>query len=293
MNARACLLCERPTPTERLYVFGDHSVERCRGCGLEFLHPQPPPADLMALYDEHYFMSDDSERRGYDRYEADEANSRKTVRRRWRMLARRLPASAPRRVLDVGCALGYFLAVAAEDGWETQGVEISAWAAGEARRRYGLDVRQATLETVEFPPATFDLITMWDALEHLPRPDDTLRRCHSLLKANGHLAFTTPNAQGLLRKLTGRRWVEYKKIPEHLYFFTPATIRPLLEKAHFRPLSIRSEGKYVSLGFLLVRLAEANPLLSPLRWPARLPGLGRASLYVNATNTMLVVAQKT
>lgn len=288
--SRVCLLCERATPSDHLYTFGSHAVQRCRRCGLEFLHPQPAPAELGALYDVRYFASGASAARGYERYEADEANLRKTFRRRLRRLAARIPASA-RRLLDVGCALGYSLAVAAESGWDARGVEMSAWAAAEARRRFGLDVRQGSLDTVDFPPATFDLITLWDVLEHLADPREGLRRCHELLKPDGHLALTTPNTAGLLRKLTGRRWVEYK-IPEHLYFFDPATMRTLLEKSGFHPLSIRSEGKYVGLAFLLQRLARANPLLAPLRVLALLPGLRRLSLYVNATNTMLVVARK-
>lgn len=291
MSPHVCLLCESATPIERLHTFGGYAVERCRQCGLEFLEPQPGPADLRGLYTQPYFASDASRARGYDCYEADRANLQKTFRRRLGRLAQFVPASAPRRLLDVGCALGYFLAAAAEDGWEAHGVEISAWAAGEARRQFGVDVRPGTLETLEFPPATFDLITMWDVLEHLPDPRPALRRCHELLKAGGVIAVTTPNTGGLLRKVTGCRWVEYK-IPEHLFFFNPGTIRALLEKHRFRLLAVRSEGKYVSPAFLLTRLAEANPVLAPLRVPARLPGLGRLSLYVNATNTMLVVARK-
>lgn len=292
MNAPVCLLCEGSTPTERLYTFGSHAVRRCRQCGLEFLDPQPRPDDLRALYDERYFASADSQSRGYDRYAADEGNLRKTFRRRFRALARRFAIPPRRRVLDIGCALGYFLAVAAEHGWEATGVEISAWAAAAARRRFGLDIREGSLETAEFPPATFDLITMWDVLEHLPDPGRAVRRCHELLTADGSLAFTTPNTAGLLRRLTGRRWVEYNKIPEHLFFFNPATIRALLARHGFRVVSIRSEGKYVTPGFLLKRAAEANPLLAPLAALARLPGLGSCSVYVNATNTMLVVARR-
>ncbi len=292
MSARACLLCERPTPIERLYAFGNFTIRRCRRCGLEFLDPQPGDAHLASLYDELYFSSADSATRGYERYEADQANLLRTFRRRWRLLIRRFLPATRGRLLEVGCALGYFLAVAAESGWEVTGLEISGWAAAEARRRLGLDVRHGNLETAPFPPATFDLIAMWDVLEHLPDPGDAVRRCAELLKPGGHLAVTTPDAGGLLRRLTGRRWVEYKKIPEHLYFFNRSTIQALLERHGFRPRLVRWEGKYVGLDFLVRRLAEANPLLSPLEVLARLPGLGRLSLYVNATNTMLVVARR-
>lgn len=291
MSARICLVCESATPIERLHVFGTHTVERCQICGLEFLHPQPEVADLHAVYDEQYFRSGDSQARGYDLYEADQENLLKTFRRRFTALAAHFKEPRHCSLLDVGCALGYFLAVAAEAGWDARGVEISAWAATAARRRFGLDVRQGSLAAVEFPPSRFDLITLWDVLEHLPDPRGALTRCHELLKPKGYLALSTPNTAGLLRKLTGRRWVEYK-IPEHLYFFDPATIRALLAKSGFRPLSIRSEGKYVDLGFLLKRLAEAHPLLAPLRFLANLPGSGRLSFYVNATNLMLVIAQK-
>lgn len=291
VRGQECLLCERPTASEEVCTFGRYALRRCRQCGLEFLDPQPSPADLPSLYDERYFSSADSGIKGYDCYEADRLNLLKTFRRRLRALTRHVAGSASRRLLDVGCALGYFLAVAAEAGWEVSGVEISEWAAREARRSLGLDVRQGSLDTVDFPAATFDLITMWDVLEHLPDPGRAVRRCHELLKAGGVLALTTPNPGGLLRRLTGRNWVEYK-IPEHLYFFNPATIAALLSRSGLRPLTTRSEGKYVSAAFLARRLAEATPLLAPLRFLADRPWFQRLSLYVNATNTMLVIARK-
>ena len=125
------------------------------------------------------------------------------------------------------------------------------------------------------------------AWEMLSRLSEHTTMLYELLKEGGYLALTTPNTGGLLRKLTGHNWVEYKKIPEHLYFFNFTTIHALLEKSGFLPLSIRSEGKYVSLAFLIKRVAEAHPLLSPVRFLVHFPGLRRLSFYVNATNIML------
>jgi len=188
--------------------------------------------------------------------------------------------------------VGFFLAAAAEQGWEGKGVEISAWAVREARQRFGLDVRQGSLETVELPPASFDLITMWDVLEHLPDPKGALLRCGSLLKDGGYLALTTPDTEGFLRKLTGRKWVEYKKIPEHIHFFGKATLRALLLQCGFNTVSMISEGKYVGLPHLFKRVSELHPLLAPMQLFLRVPLLNKLSFYVNATNIVMAVARK-
>ena len=99
------------------------------------------------------------------------------------------------RLLDMGCGLGFFLhAMAPYATWEAYGCEISPVAVRYARETLGLtNVICSRLEEADVPQSSFDLITMWDVIDHIPRPDPLLRRCHALLREGGICFMRTPN----------------------------------------------------------------------------------------------------
>ena len=134
-------------------------------------------------------------------------------------------------MLDVGCHLGMFLEVARERGWDVTGVEPSRWSVEQARDA-GLDVRHGTLETVHFPDESFDVVTMWDVVEHLPDPLAELKRMHRILRPDGLLALSTMNVDALFPRLAGRRWPWYMQM--HLVYFSRRTLHNMLTKAGYR-----------------------------------------------------------
>ena len=73
-------------------------------------------------------------------------------------------------VLDVGCALGYFLETAQQHGWQTSGIDLSGYAVGRAQHHAGCDVHWGELSEVQLPAASFDVITLWDVVEHMTDP---------------------------------------------------------------------------------------------------------------------------
>src|SRR2546423_9062956 len=127
------------------------------------------------------------------------------------------------RVLDVGCATGDFLLVAAQRGWEALGVDPSP--AREQAQSAGVRVVGRTIDDADVAPHSLDLITFWDVLEHLPNPVASLRRAQELLTPGGLVAATVPNAGTALARLSGRRWFGYKTAGEHLQFFTAPTLQ--------------------------------------------------------------------
>jgi 2-polyprenyl-3-methyl-5-hydroxy-6-metoxy-1,4-benzoquinol methylase len=132
---------------------------------MRYLAPQPTPARLNDLYTEEYYVSVDSRERGYDGTVTEAENWRRTFRDR----LGDLPAM-PGRLLDVGAATGFFVEQAREVGWDAVGVEPSEWAAAYARNELGVEVRTGTLEAMRFPDGTFDVVTLWEVIEHLPDP---------------------------------------------------------------------------------------------------------------------------
>jgi len=147
----------------------------------------------------------------------------------------------PGRLLDVGCSYGAFLQLAAQRGWQAQGVELSKVTADFAREERGLDVFTGTVEEASFPDAYFHAITLWDVIEHFDDPVATLAELHRILAPSGILFVFTINQESLLNfvghllyRLTLKKWKHLMALfydIHHNFFFSPRTLRSLLHRA--------------------------------------------------------------
>lgn len=149
-----------------------------------------------------------------------------------------------RRVLDIGCGRGYFLVVAEGRGWWGVGLEVSESGLESARqlkkeRGSRFLLTGGTIEQSAFSAESFDAITLFEVLEHLRDPMSVLQETHRLLHAGGLLYLTTPNFDGVSRRLLGRRWRVIAD--EHLVLFNSRTLRTCLEAAGFRLLTLRTK----------------------------------------------------
>ena len=295
-DVRTCQLCGG---SERSLMFAEppYEIFRCSGCGLVYVTPRLSGEALRAVYGESYWRSDTPKTKGYADYAQDAPLYLKTFRRRFRLLRRHLGAGRL-RILDVGCAAGFFLRVCRELGHDGYGVEISRPIAEVAAAELGadrvwigdLDAAVADGPPQVFAPHSFDLLTMWDVVEHVPDPQALLRRARTLLKPDGRLVIETQNVDSRFARALGARWQHYKH-EEHLYHFGPDTARRLLEQAGFELLSWtpRYGGKYVSFAFISERAARLNKVasfcLKPLSW------FKRANVYLNFRDEMILVAK--
>jgi SAM-dependent methyltransferase len=171
------------------------------------------------------------------------------------------------------------------------GVELSAEIAQHAVSRFGFSqIHVGTLESAPHENGSFDLVTLWDVVEHVPDPRALLARVHELLKPGGALVLETQNVDSSFARLLGPKWQHYKH-DEHLYHFSPATLRRLLAGAGFDVVELtpRLGGKYVSFGFIAERAARLHPAVSALLAP--LKAIERANVYVNLRDEMIVVAR--
>ncbi len=263
---------------------------RCADCGLIFVGRRPVADDLYALYDASYFQNAESGRVGYTDYLRDEPNIRKTFARRLRYLHRFIQ---PGRLLDVGCAAGFFLDEARRLGWEVHGLDVSAFAVQYARDRFGYDVRRGSLLDQQDAPGSFDLISLWDVIEHVPDPKAYIRHSAQLLRAGGVITLATPDVDSLPARLTGRRWVGYKLSEEHVYYFSVRTLSRMLTEAGFEIVDVRYVGKYVTLRLFIDRLGMyVPPLANALALAERTLHLSEWSLYVNPLDIMAITARR-
>jgi len=235
----SCNLCSS-NETETYLRVKEWTLVRCRQCGLICLNPRPSTCELPELYTSEYFtqvISSDSidlptDERGI---EARIWSQALRVRRVGQY------ASPPGRLLDIGCGPGYFLACAAREGWDVQGIDISRWAVDYAKEHLGLDVQVGTPDRIdELWHNDFDVITLFHLLEHLPDPLETLQAIKGALRDKGIIVITVPNMGGFEARYYGKSW-RGLSIPYHLYHFTPVTITQMLGKAGFNVLTVRKQ----------------------------------------------------
>ena len=280
-----CPLCGQGTPQRERHRFPPYGVVECAGCGLVFLSPRPTEARALELYQDAAYYDSNVAGHGYDEYLEVRGNWIRTFGRRLRAIARHQP---PGRVLDVGCGPGFFLEAAAARGWESWGLDPSAYAVAMARRLFDDHVQVGVFGTAPLPAGHFELVTAFDAFEHVYDPRGFLQAAHRLLKPGGLVAITTPDPTSLLARVSGRRWVSFK-IPEHVFYWSPATIRRVLDPC-FEVLELTSAGQYATLGFLLrrlLRLGGRTP--APLR--PLVAALNRLSVYAN-NGSLTVIARR-
>lgn len=283
--ARPCNLCG----SDSREPFVREGLIRCRDCGLVCVSNFPEPEQLEALYGEAYYRNRNSRALGYSDYFADEANIRRTARRRLKQLQRHQRMG---RLLDVGCATGFFLDEARKAGWTVTGLDLSQYAAQYARQELGLDVRQGTLDS-SLAAASQDLVTLWDVIEHVTDPAETIRQAWRILREDGVISLATPDVESFPARLAGKSWVGYKLSGEHVTFFSRQTLNQMLEAAGFEVVQAGHIGKHVTLALFRDRLGMYFPTLARIIKTAEdLSGLSTLSLYVNPFDIVQVTARK-
>ncbi len=252
-----CNLCEADDFSPYTEI-GRFRIVRCNKCGLFYTNPRRSQEETSQLYSEGYFTSDDPSTLGYDDYSSHAAGLRQVFSDNLAIIESRV--RPPASVLDVGCALGYFIEVAMARGWSAEGVEISAYASQAARERTGATVRTGALTSAGLDASSFDVVTMWDILEHTLDPSGELAEAHRALKPGGYLFMTVPDAGALPARLMGRHWFGFKSAAEHNYFFSRDTIDGLLEKAGLKLVETRRGVWPCSARFLAAKLGPYSPL---------------------------------
>ena len=280
-----CPLCgSKPGQTVR-YAFDPFRVVACNNCGLSFLSPRLTEEAILKLYmDQAYYVSNVAGQ-GYDEYLEVRPNWIKTFSRR---LDQVLRYQSPGRALDIGCGPGFFLEAAQAKGYDAYGIDPSEYIVKVAREKFGGRVKLGLVETADYPVESFDLVVAFDTFEHIYHPLEWLGQIRRILKPGGLIAMTTPDPSSLLARVSGRGWVSFK-IPEHVFYWSPKTVRRALEK-DWEILEINRAGQYATLGFLFRRLFRVSSSSNKF-WTPLLNLLNRFSIYSD-NGSMTFIARK-
>jgi 2-polyprenyl-3-methyl-5-hydroxy-6-metoxy-1,4-benzoquinol methylase len=157
--------------------------------------------------------------------------SRSAQRQDW------IPWRSPGRLLDFGCGGGDFLVAMRKFGWQVEGLDNAAACAKDVTDRTGIKVHVGTLPHPAVKPGSFDAISMWNALEHVHQPRETVRAANDALRPGGILVVGVPNIASWAFEQFRERWYPLK-VPTHLTHFTPSTLKETLNAEGFQVLSI-------------------------------------------------------
>ncbi len=273
---RPCIVCGDERSVSQLEtVYPEHGypgpfvIRRCEGCGLLFNSPRLSGHDLGKLYDDNYYFFLREDREEFERI----------IRMCHRIVSPVQDRVAGRRVVEIGSAKGYLLALLKALGWTVQGVELSADAARFALE--SLDVPCFAGTVSEFAAgnddADFPLALALDVLEHVPDPRQFLEDTGRLLGAGGVLVIDTPNAdaEGIVN--CGAAWRGFN--PFHIFFFSKASITRLLDECGYDVEQVHTYGLCGKSRFASTRAAIGS-LCIALRMPGAARLLNRCRIAV-------------
>ncbi|HZI15616.1 MAG TPA: class I SAM-dependent methyltransferase [Myxococcus sp.] len=258
--------------------FGHRShppIWECRDCGMLFQWPMRSAHELLRAYQD---VEDPL-------YVAEKGNRYHTFRR----VLRALGPAGGRTLLDVGAYCGYFLDVAREGGFRPEGLELSRWAAGHARS-LGFTVHGMPLAELAAKGTQYDVVTLWDVVEHFADPREELAAAFRLVRPGGRIYLSTIDASSLVARLLGGQWPWLMDM--HLFYFGRATLAALLEEVGFRVTDVRTYTHIISADYLLRKVGASFTPAAPVLEGLRRVVPGGWAIPFNLGDNMLMAAER-
>jgi SAM-dependent methyltransferase len=268
-----------------------YTIYRCVACGLRRTDLKKPYELFVAENYTKGFFTGDPAKSAFSNYKDDKRLIVKNMRQ---FLSRIMKYKSKGALLDVGCALGYFVELARQCGFDAYGLDPSSYAVKEARQLVGNPrITEGTISSVAYPDKSFDVITLFDVFEHLDDPGGDIEKLSKFLKDDGIIVIATGDIGSVMAKVLKRRWTFYIP-PQHLFFFNKTTLTTLLGAHGLVPVEWFRIGKWLSLGYVL-HLARttgeslvAKHIYSLMkRWKAEM-----FPLYLPVRDNMIAIVKK-
>lgn len=239
-------------PVQKFRASGDEllidQLVKCRRCTFQYVNPRLRGDLIFSGYtdgeDPTYVSQIDARERTF-------AQSLDEIER---------AVGAPGRLLDIGTAAGAFVAAARARGWQAEGCEPNRWLARWGSAHYGVTIREGSVFEQPYAEGTFDVVTLWDVIEHTLNPRDMLEQCRRLLKPGGVLVVNYPDIGSSIARALGRRWLFLTSV--HLYYFDRNTIARMLVTTGFRVERLRPHWQRLELDYVLFRGSVLSRRLS-------------------------------
>lgn len=233
-----CSLCGTPHLPEISAVFVKHRFPyyRCTICSLVYPSPRPKPDYIEKLYTDGRFAN-----MFYEIY-LPSAEYRMDTIFKERVEEIIMPRISCGRLLDIGCSSGHFLKVAQDHGFEVYGIEPNAEMVKFSTENLKLvNIRQGYFSGDEYPREYFDVVTLWDILEHVLDPNQVLKSVREILKPGGWVFAYTPNFNSFNVFITS--YDSEMFAPDiHIRHYSPKTFKKEFEKANFMVKDVVTKG---------------------------------------------------
>lgn len=276
-----CLIC-RGTDIEPLYK----GLLRCRQCDYRFADLQLSDEELEQLYSHELFR----EGKFVD-YAADEKYLKKNFALRLKVLQRFLDKDRHQRLLEIGSAYGFFLDLAKNHFAEVSGIDLTDEGVQYTREQLKLSAIQADFQKHDFGDARFDVVCLWDTIEHVRRPDQYIDKIAALTEPGALLAITTGDVQSAVARWRGPKWRMIIP-PVHAHYFSGDTLTRLLNERGFEVIYQSYCGFYRSannVAYILLTQHRSQRKLFDRLQRTKLLNWG---FYLNVYDIMYVIARR-
>ncbi|MDE1466705.1 class I SAM-dependent methyltransferase [Aurantiacibacter sp. D1-12] len=228
-----CNLCGA-SEHEHLFTKKGYHLVRCNSCDLAYIANPPDAEGIKAIYTTSSNYHEQLLDSGSEEYQ----RQRRAAHQHMQMLRHFRPDTSGQLLLDIGCSSGIFLGEARSTGMVCMGAELSPETADFARRHFSLPVHQGDWRDADFADESFDVITLFDVIEHLLDPQQELKDLLRLLKPGGLLLLSTPDIDGLFPRASYplAKKLDYWPHPEpphHLFQFSQKTLSAMVGNAGF------------------------------------------------------------
>lgn len=233
------ILCKDNTVSRETFT-----IVQCNSCGFKFTNPRPQAIELGKYYKSDEYVSHSNTKKGF--INSTYQSVRKyTLLKKLQLISKYFKTG---KILDIGCGTGEFLNTCKNAKWQTLGIEPDDDARKMGVENYGLDIRKEE-DLSSLLDSSFDIISMWHVLEHVPNLNERVSELKRLIKPNGIIIIAVPNADSHDAKLYKENWAAYD-VPRHLYHFSPKDIETLFRNHGlklFRILPMIFDSFYVSM----------------------------------------------
>jgi len=259
---------------------------RCRTCNYVFADLKLSDEELAQLYDQSLFNEGE-----FHDYSADRKYFNQNFCLRFKTLQKFIDPSRHQTLLEIGSAYGFFLEVVHTHFREVLGIDLTDEGVRYTREQLQLPAVQADFLEYDFAGAKFDVVCLWDTIEHLRRPDLYLEKIAALTEPGALLALTTGDIDSLVARLRGERWRMINP-PVHAHYFSGQTLTRLLANYQFEVIYNRPCGFYRSannVAYIILSLRHKRPALFNR---LRQLGLLNWGFYLNVYDIMYVIARR-
>lgn len=259
MKITECPICKNsPRPLYQIERFQEpFTILECPECGLQM--QSSIPDNPSNFYDESYYSGsaefsykDERRKTKYENY---------VWNARLKNISKYLPP--PRDFLDVGASFGGFVEAASKFGYNARGIDPSPYAVTEGKKA-GRDLILEEFTPEILPPASVDILTMIEVIEHLPDPQKAFRAMKQIVRPGGMVLIQTANFLGLQARREKSNYHYY--LPGHLFYYSVTNLRRILRENGFSKTVVFQPTDFGLLPKLQKSRGDFKNISDYLRW---------------------------